>query len=107
MKRKLLFILFYFFNIFSVCASELSLEQKSISEVANAFYNKKEYIQYSEAKYNLSKNYTPEQASSQNTLFTVCSSFAYLSFYQSLGYELPIGSQRLVAYGLSKGGLMN
>lgn len=104
MKRKLLFILFYFFNIFSVCASELSLEQKSISEVANAFYNKKEYIQYSEAKYNLSKNYTPEQASSQNTLFTVCSSFAYLSFYQFLGYELPIGSQRLVAYGLSKSG---
>lgn len=52
----------------------------------------------------MSKNYTPEQASSQNTLFTVCSSFAYLSFYQSLGYELPIGSQRLVAYGLSRGG---
>ena len=70
--------------------------QKLIREVANAYYQKGLSAQY--CSFRLSRFYPPEEATPQHTIYTVCSDFTYLVYYQALGVKLPYGTPQIITY---------
>ena len=72
-------------------------EQKAIREVADAYYNRKEYSQYS--SYRKTFIDAPEDATSQHTTYKVCSGFVFNVYYNAFGIKLPPTTKGLGKYG--------
>ena len=79
--------------------SKISIKDmhKAIQEVADAFYNRGKYVQYSGPR--KSYYFSPEQATSQHTIYTVCSCFTFNIYYQAFGIKIPNINQTLTEYG--------
>ena len=80
MKKNCLYIMLLFIGILSPisvhAASSLTEKQNVLIHTAEAYYNRKETIQYD--KYKSTAGYViPEQASIQNPLYLVCGAFVY------------------------------
>ena len=80
----------------STATTGSTTEQRAIQEVANAYYNKGKFAQY--CYYRKSFLYPPEQATNQNTIYSVCSDFTYSVYYQSFGIQLPEITNKIIAY---------
>lgn len=72
-------------------------EQKAMQEVAMAYYNKGIYGQYCHCR--KSFLYSPEEATSQHTIYSVCSDFTYAVYYQTFGIQIPDITGKIIAYG--------
>ena len=77
----------------------LTAQQNLIVQTALAYFYKGEDVQYGSYKLSTGKrnvgqivrqtnNGTPEEASSQNTYYTVCSAFQHDAYYNALGYHV-------------------
>ena len=87
--------------------------EKAIKEVMFSYYMRGKYIQYNSSKTNSSGSvYPPEEASSQNINYLVCSALPYNVYNEIIGFAIPqyttgqveharkyIGSPEVVAYG--------
>ncbi len=71
--------------------------QKAIQEVAYSFYMRGSNIQYNSMKGNPSW-FAPEEATSQNTNYLVCSAFAKNVYYDLLGIKIPPYTESLLKY---------
>lgn len=70
--------------------------RNGLLETARAYYRKGSKIQYD--SYRKNYNSTPEDATSQNTIYTVCSGFTYTTYKQTLGIEIPSMTYYLMDY---------
>ena len=77
---------------------EYTLEEQAIREVADAYYRKGKNVQY--CGWRLTQINPPEEATSQNNNYSVCTNFTYQVYAQALGFKggYP-NSNRLIAYG--------
>jgi len=85
--------------------------QKAIQEVSYAYYMRGSKIQYNSMK-GLPSLYSPEEATSQNMNYMVCSAFTRNVYYELLGIKIPqytysqlkyakeyMGNSEVIAYG--------
>ena len=84
-------------NALALPAGGLTDEQRAIQEVAMAYYRDGMNIQYESSR--RSTWLSPEQITSQNTSYTVCSGFTQSVYYEALGMYLPTATNQLVKYG--------
>lgn len=78
--------------------TELTDIHKALQEVAYSYYMRGENIQYNSMKGNPSW-YSPEEATSQNTNYIVCSAFTKNVYYELLGIKIPPYTKDLIEYG--------
>ena len=71
-------------------------EQIAIREVADAYYQKEINGQY--CGYRLSRFYSPEEATSQHNIYSVCSDFTFSVYYQAFGIKCPPYTHHIIAY---------
>lgn len=76
--------------------ANLTEMQKAIQEVAYAYYMREENIQYNLMKFGL---YSPEEATTQNTGYMVCSGFTRNVYNELLGIKIPNRTTDLLKYG--------
>lgn len=104
-KIKILTIIFismlFAFNLKSIANEEetqksYTKEQMAIREIANAYYNKGINGQY--CSYKNSRYYPPEEATSQSTLYSVCSVYTFQIYYQAFGIKQPTNTHKLITY---------
>ena len=94
----------------------LQNRQQAIFDTAMAYYNKNPYVQYgrqyiTDVPYTAGGNQrgrtmagnTPEEASADNTLYTVCSSFVFETLYNAFGYRLMNDAKNALTVSLSAG----
>lgn len=111
MVKKFIFVGVLFCSIFSfldVSAASLEERQKAVVETAYSYYYKGKMIQYDGSNFTRvnvkdkgfdvssfrgSYMVPPEDATSQNTLFFVCSSFVYNVYKEAINYQL-VGQPR-------------
>lgn len=111
MVKKFIFIGVLFYSIFSfldVSAASLEERQNAVVETAYSYYYKGKMIQYDNSDFTRvsvkdkgfdvfsfrgSYMVPPEDATSQNTLFFVCSSFVYNVYKEAINYQL-VGQPR-------------
>ena len=101
MKNKFIIILlgvFFLFNIIGVQASDINVSQqrKAVIETAQAYFRQGTQVQYDSYRKNLYA--TPEDATIQHYIYTVCSGFTFQSYYQTLGIEIPDTTEELLDY---------
>ena len=77
-------------------SNNLTNEQKALQEVAYAYYRQSNQLQYDSNR--KSFNYAPEEATGQNSIYSVCSSFTYLVYDQAFVIKLPTVTNTLNAY---------
>ena len=79
--------------------SKISIKDmhKAIKEVAYSYYMRGEKIQYNSMKGNPSW-FAPEEATSQNMNYLVCSSFTKNVYYDLLGIKIPPYTTNLIDY---------
>lgn len=97
--KKYLFVfvlLLIVFGVSNVYALELTEDQKALVETMDAYYRKGKFIQYD--GYRASYNTYPELATSQNTVYTHCSNFAYNVYKNALSIEPPVNSVLTIAH---------
>ena len=71
-------------------------QRNAILATANAYYNKGEYIQYD--SFRVQHYFSPEQATKQHTVFTVCNQFVFQVYNQALGMEIPDTTETTMEY---------
>ena len=79
---------------------DTTAEQKAIKEIINAYYQRGIDAQYCSWRY--SRFYSPEEATSQHTIYSVCSNFTYSVYYQAFGIDIQGGyasTPRIIEYG--------
>ncbi len=98
MKKILCIILCLFINISLVSASKIDyINTKTAAvEVAMSYYRKNSNIGYDSFRKRLYAS--SEEASSQNTIYTVNSAFIYQVYYQTLGIKLATSTKSLIKY---------
>ncbi len=77
---------------------EEDVVRQAIKEVANAYYYRGSNAQYD--YHRKSFLYSPEQATSQNTIYSVCSSFTYSVYNQAFGIQIQDHTSKLLEYAL-------
>ena len=97
MKKKIILVLIIIFNLIPINIYAISTEQQAIQEIANAYYQRGINAQYSSER--SSRVFTPEEATNQNTTYSMCSGYTFDIYYQTFGIKLPVGTARLIAYG--------
>lgn len=106
MKKKfyLLIIicgLFLFYtNVYATSTATVDEIREAVVETAEAYYRKGTYVQYD--SFRKSGVFTPEDATSQNTIYSVCSDFTYMIFYNTLGIKIPYTTEHLNAAAKNK-----
>ena len=86
-------------NTYAANSETLTREQKALKAVARALYNKGSLVQYcSYRKTFMSK---PEDATSQNIIYSVCSDFTYTVYKNALGMEIIPFTNQISAYGMT------
>jgi len=68
---------------------EIEKQIQAVMETAYAYERQGTQLQYDSYRKNL--NATPEDATSQHPVYTVCSGLVYQTYYQALGIKLPAG----------------
>ena len=101
MSKKIFLLIFCLCILcipFEVNATSTSAEEQinALMETANAYYRQGVQVQYDSYRKNLYA--TPEDATSQNYVYTVCSGFAFQTYYQTLGIKIPITTDELLDY---------
>ena len=106
--QKILFCVIYIIVIIIILSNNstaintsntaVTTEQKAIQEVANAYYNRQRDAQY--CSYRKSFIYSPEQATSQHTIYSVCSDFTYSVYYQAFGMQIQDDTSKIMEYAL-------
>ena len=92
----LLIVLFAFNNkIYALTRVEF---ENAFKETAYAYYMRNENIQYNSMKTNGSGPFSPEEATSQNTNYVVCSGFTHDVYYELLGELIPNYTNTLINY---------
>lgn len=76
---------------------ELTTFEKAFQEVAYAYYMRGSRIQYNSMKWNPSW-FSPEEATTQNYSYLVCSAFAKNVYYDLLGIKIPGSTESLMDY---------
>ena len=76
--------------------ANLTEMQKAIQEVAYAYYMRGENIQYNSMKVGF---YSPEESTTQNINYMVCSGFTRNMYNELLGIKIPSGTTELLKYG--------
>ena len=71
-------------------------QRNAILATANAYYNKGEYIQYD--SFRVQHYFSPEQATKQHTVFTVCNQFVFQVYNQALGMKIPDTTETTMEY---------
>ncbi len=96
--KKVLLILILTIMVFpnNVFASTIEEQQKAVLATAQAYYNQKSQLQYDSYRKNLYS--TPEDATSKHAVYTVCSGFTFMTYYQALGIKLPDSTEELLDY---------
>ena len=85
-------------NIKAATTTEtLTSEQKAVRALATAYYNKGYMVQY--CSYRRTFMSAPDDATTQNTIYSVCSDFTYSVYKNALNIELPFITNAFVAYG--------
>lgn len=94
----LLCFLVYSFLIFNMCvmATDTATQRDALMATAEAYYSQGTQLQYDSFRKNLYA--TPEDATSQHTVYTVCSGFTFQTYYQTLGIEIPPNTEELLQY---------
>ena len=96
----ILIILISFLLLFpfkcSQAKNELTQEQKGVKAVINAYYRKGNNLQYGPPKRNYSTS--PEQATSQNTVYFQCTSFIFSIYYQAFNIEIIPDCREIMSY---------
>ena len=95
MVINMLIYIFYFLIISYVSNSSLEEVRNCLKEVAYSYYMRGKYIQYNTHKGAL---FSPEEATSQNINYCVCSLFVKNVYLELLNITIPSGSQALVNY---------
>ncbi len=102
MKKKLnliifiIFIIQFVFSVKSMASTSYKDVQKAWQEVVNSYYMHGINIQYTTRKASL---FPPEEATSQNLTYMVCSTFAKNINYDLLGIKEPTYTYDLIDYG--------
>ena len=97
MKRLILvLILTIMFFPGNVIAATIEEQQKAVIATAEAYYDQKIQLQYDSFRKNLYS--TPEDATTKHNVYTVCSGFTFMSYYQSLGIKIPDTTEGLLDY---------
>ena len=81
----------------SLAASDNSLENRYRSmliDTADAYYRKKKYYQYD--LYRENKYLAPESINQYNYSYSVCSTFAFQIYYNTLGIVIPFKSSNII-----------
>ena len=71
-------------------------QRNSLIATADAYYAQGEQLQYD--SYRKITTITPEDATAQHTIYTVCSGFVYATYLQALGIVIPNGTNSLEEY---------
>ena len=107
MKLKMKYLIFLFVLIFPIyCHAEVTETTcfndglNALMETANAYYSQGKQLQYDSFKKILSA--TPEDATSKNYIYTVCSGFTYQTYNQTLGIKLPDTTKGLINYAIER-----
>lgn len=97
-KRWLYIVLVLVGFIFPWTVKAVSLEDdlEAIRQTALAYYYKDKYVQYD--SYRKDATASPEEASSNHTVYTDCGIFAYQVYKQALDLTIPSGSYELSLY---------
>lgn len=87
-------------NVFSIEISdtEKQMERKreAVWETAQAMLRQGEQIQYDRYRKNLYAS--PEDATSQHYVYTVCAGFTFQTYYQAMGIQIPDEVANLIKY---------
>ena len=106
MKNKICYLV-NLFIIIQICfctksmavetnSNQYTNEQIAIREIADAYYNKGIKAQYCTDR--RTYFYAPEEATAQNTLYSMCSAFTFSAYYQTFGITLPVYTHQLITY---------
>ena len=101
---KLLFIVFVIaleFCFQTVNCSTIQEVRKAFQETAYSYYMKSKWIQYNHYK---AKFFSPEEVTSQNVNFLVCSEFVKNVYKELLNITVPEDTGRLLSYANNKTG---
>ena len=92
-----IFILAFFSGINMSYVQCIKVEdvQKALQEVAYSYYMRGKYIQYNSPKVHI---FPPEEATSQNTNYLVCSGFIRNIYFELLNITLPMPTGLLLSY---------
>lgn len=110
MKKKLvvltllLILVVSYKQVYALTKGEAeSMIEKAVQETAYAYYMRGEHIQYNTLKRSggggVKSMFTPEEATSQNMEYTVCSGFTTNVYYDMLKIALPPYTGNLLLYG--------
>ena len=101
------------YNINEKNEQGLSEAQKALQEIAYSYYVRGTYLQYNQRKFDL---FSPEEATSQNNNYIICSSFIRNVYNELLDIKTPrlttdllkyskeyIGNSEVIAYGEKNG----
>ena len=94
----IVFLMYRSSNTYSIEGTRIDAAdaREALVETAWAYYRKGKYVQYDG---NRRTNYaSPEDATSQNTIYSVCSGFTFQTYYQTFGIELPWTTVSLADY---------
>ena len=106
MKKFILFIITFLFVFpFSTYASTVSEQRNAVLATADAYYAQGVQLQYDSFRKALYS--TPEDATSKHMVYTVCSGFTYMTYYQALGVKLPDTTDELLNYARDNQGSSN
>ena len=100
--KKVRYLIFILILLFPICCKADCVDTglKALMETANAYYSQGKQLQYDSFKKILSA--TPEDATSKNYIYTVCSGFTYQSYNQTLGIKLPDTTSGLINYAIAR-----
>ena len=96
--KKILLLLILTIMLFpsNALAATVEEQQKAVVATGEAYYSQKVQIQYDSFRKNL--NSTPEDATAKHTVYTVCSGFTFMTYYQALGIKIPDTTEGLLNY---------
>ena len=97
-KNVFVYISIFLFLVPSVVLADgnISEQRDALIETARTFYKQNHQVQYDSFRKNLYA--TPEDATSQHYVYTVCSGFTFQTYYQTLGIEIPDTTEELTLY---------
>ena len=75
---------------------DVAKQREALIATADAYYNQGKQLQYDSFRKNLYA--TPEDATSQHPVYTVCSGVIFQSYYQTFGIKLPDETATLLDY---------
>ena len=97
----IVFVLFYLLlPLYTKAANKsetLTSEQKAVRALATAYYNKGYMVQY--CTYRKTYMSSPDDATTQNTIYSVCSDFTYSVYKNALNMEIPFVTNQFIVYG--------